>query len=130
LVRCAFFSQGEEGAGCFKEDEMGMLDGVLGGVVGAEALSLVKGYLEKHGGIQGVVADFQRNGFGEQVKSWVSTGPNAPVTPAQIQQVMGLVNLKDLANKFGIPADKVSELLAKYIPAAIDKMTPDGKLPS
>ena len=48
---------------------MGMLDGVLDGVVGAEALSLVKGYLEKHGGAQGVAADFQRNGFGEQVKS-------------------------------------------------------------
>jgi uncharacterized protein YidB (DUF937 family) len=130
LVRCAFIPQGGEGAASFKEGEMGMLDGVLGGVVGAEALSLVKGYLEKHGGVHGVVADFQRNGLGEQVKSWVSTGPNAPVTPAQIQQVMGLVNLKDLANKFGIPADKVSELLAKYIPAAIDKMTPDGKLPS
>jgi uncharacterized protein YidB (DUF937 family) len=116
-----------------REDEMGMLDGVhgvLGGVVGAEALSLVKGYLEKHGGIQGVVADFERNGLGPQVKSWVSSGPNSPITAAQVQQVMGLVNLKDLANKFGIPADKVSELLAKYIPAAVDKLTPDGKLPS
>jgi uncharacterized protein YidB (DUF937 family) len=113
-----------------REDEMGMLDGLLGGVVGAEALSLVKGYLEKHGGVHGVVADFERNGLGSQVKSWVSSGPNSPITAAQVQQVMGLVNLKDLANKFGIPADKVSELLAKYIPAAVDKLTPDGKLPS
>src|SRR5262249_34881934 len=113
-----------------REDEMGMLDGVLGGVVGPEALSLVKGYLEKHGGVHGVVADFDRNGLGQQVKSWVSSGPNSPITAAQVQQVMGLVNLKDLANKFGIPADKVSELLAKYAPAAVDKLTPDGKLPS
>jgi hypothetical protein len=35
---------------------MGFLDGILGGVVGAEALSLVKGYFEKHGGIEGVVS--------------------------------------------------------------------------
>ena len=49
---------------------MGFLDGILGGVVGAEALSLVKGYFEKHGGIEGVVADFERNGFGKQAKSW------------------------------------------------------------
>ena len=109
---------------------MGFLDGVLGGVVGAEALSLVKGYFEKHGGIDGVVADFDRNGFGKQAKSWVSTGSNLPITPEQIHQTIGSVNLKELANKFGVPVDKVSEQLAKYIPAAVDKTTPDGKLPS
>jgi uncharacterized protein YidB (DUF937 family) len=109
---------------------MGFLDGVLGGVVGAEALSLVKGYLEKHGGVQGVVDEFEKNGFGQQAKSWVGTGPNAPITKEQIHQTIGLVNLKDLANKYGVPVDKVSELLAKYVPAAIDQATPGGKLPS
>jgi hypothetical protein len=49
---------------------MGFLDGILGGVVGAEALSLVKDYIEKHGGIAGVVSEFEKNGFGQQVKSW------------------------------------------------------------
>lgn len=34
---------------------MGFLDGILGGVVGAEALSLVKGYFEKHGGIEALL---------------------------------------------------------------------------
>jgi uncharacterized protein YidB (DUF937 family) len=109
---------------------MGFLDGILGGVVGAEALSLVKGYFENHGGIEGVVADFERNGFGKQAKSWVSTGSNLPITPEQVHQTIGWVNLKELANKFGVPVDKVSEQLAKYIPAAVDKATPDGKLPS
>jgi uncharacterized protein YidB (DUF937 family) len=109
---------------------MGFLDGILGGVVGAEALSLVKGYFEKHGGIQGVVNEFEKNGFGQQAKSWVGTGPNTPITKEQVHQTIGLVNLKDLANKYGVPVDKVSELLAKYVPAAIDKATPDGKLPS
>jgi hypothetical protein len=33
------------------EDDMGLLDGILGGVIGAEALSLVNDYIEKHGGI-------------------------------------------------------------------------------
>jgi uncharacterized protein YidB (DUF937 family) len=113
-----------------REDDMGFLDGILGGVVGAEALSLVKGYFEKHGGIQGVVNEFEKNGFGQQAKSWVGTGPNAPITKEQVHQTIGLLNLKDLANKYGVPVDKVSELLAKYVPAAIDKATPDGKLPS
>jgi uncharacterized protein YidB (DUF937 family) len=56
---------------------MGLLYGILGGVIGAEALSLVKDYIEKRGGIQGVVAEFEKTGFGQQAKSWVSTGPKS-----------------------------------------------------
>jgi uncharacterized protein YidB (DUF937 family) len=41
-----------------------------------------------------------------------------------------MVDLKDLANQFGVPVDKVTELLAKYVSAVIDKATPDGKLPA
>jgi uncharacterized protein YidB (DUF937 family) len=126
----AFISERGCDSAFTREDKMGFLDGVLGGVVGAEALSLVKGYFEKHGGVQGVVAEFEKNGFGQQAKSWVSAGANHPITPEQVHQTIGLVNLKDLANKYGIPVGKVSELLAKYIPPAIDNATPDGKLPS
>jgi uncharacterized protein YidB (DUF937 family) len=109
---------------------MGLLDGMLGGVIGAEALSLVKGYIEKHGGIQGVVAEFQKTGFGQQASSWVGTGPNIPITADQIQQALGSEKVKELGAKFGIPVDKVAEMLANYLPAAVDKATPDGKLPS
>ncbi|HUB63224.1 MAG TPA: YidB family protein [Methylocella sp.] len=108
---------------------MGLLDGILGGVIGAEALSLVKDYIEKHGGIQGVVGEFEKTGFGQQAKSWVSTGPNLPITAEQIQQALGSDKVKELAAKFGIPVDKVSDLLAKYLPTAVDKATPEGKLP-
>ena len=69
---------------------MGLLDGILGGVIGAEALSLVKDYIEKRGGIQGVVAEFEKTGFGQQAKSWVSTGPNLPITAEQMHQALGL----------------------------------------
>ena len=76
---------------------MGLLDGILGGVIGAEALSLVKDYIEKHGGIQGVVAEFEKTGFGQQAKSWVSTGPNLPINPEQMHQALGSEKLKELA---------------------------------
>jgi len=111
------------------EDDMGLLDGILGGVIGAEALSLVKDYIEKHGGIQGVVAEFEKTGLGQQAKSWISTGPNLPITSEQIQQALGSEKVKELAAKFGIPVDKVADLLAQYLPTAIDKATPEGKLP-
>jgi uncharacterized protein YidB (DUF937 family) len=112
------------------EDDMGLLDGILGGVIGAEALSLVKDYIEKHGGIQGVVAEFEKTGFGQQAKSWISTGPNLPINAEQIQQALGSEKVKAMAAKFGIPVDKVADLLAKHLPTAIDKATPEGKLPT
>jgi uncharacterized protein YidB (DUF937 family) len=108
---------------------MGWLKGILGGFMGAGALSLVKEYLEKHGGIQGVVAEFEKTGFGQQAKSWVSTGPNLPITAEQIRQALGSGKVKELADKFGLPVDKVADQLAKRLPTAIDKATPEGKLP-
>lgn len=108
---------------------MGILDGVLGGVIGAEALSLVKGYIEKNGGIEGVVAQFEQTGFGQQVKSWVGAGQNLPITTEQIQQALGSDRVKELAAKYGLPIDKVVQLLAQNLPTAVDKATPEGRLP-
>ena len=34
---------------------MGMVDGLLGGIVGAGMVSVVNGIMERHGGLQGVV---------------------------------------------------------------------------
>lgn len=108
---------------------MGFWNGILGGVVGAEALSLVKGYVEKHGGLEGVIAEFEKTGLGQQAKSWVGTGPNLPVTAEQIKQALGSDKVKELAAQTGIPLDKAADLLAKYLPTAVDKATPEGKLP-
>ena len=60
---------------------MGMLDGLLGGIVGAGMVSVVNSIIEKHGGVQGVVSQFEQNGLGATVKSWVGTEPNQPVSP-------------------------------------------------
>lgn len=108
---------------------MGLLDGVLGGVVGATAATLVKGYIDSHGGVQGVVSQLQASGLGEQVKSWVGTGANLPVSAAQIQQALGSGKVSELAAKFGLPADKISDFLSQHLPGAIDEATPGGQLP-
>lgn len=109
---------------------MGLLDGVLGGVVGAGATALIKQYIDNHGGIGGVAAQLEASGLGEQVKSWIGTGQNLPVSPAQIQQALGGGKLADLAAKFGMSGDQVSGFLAQHLPTAIDEATPTGRLPS
>ncbi len=108
---------------------MGWLQGILGGVVGAEALSVVKGYLEKHGGFDGVVAELEKSGYGQQLKSWIGTGPNLPISADDIKKALGSEKLKEIATSTGIPVDKAADYLAQHLPAAIDKATPDGKPP-
>jgi hypothetical protein len=41
---------------------MGLLDGVLGGIVGAEMVTVVSGLIERHGGVQGLVNQFEKSG--------------------------------------------------------------------
>ena len=62
---------------------MGMLDGLLGGIVGAGMVSVVNNIIEKHGGLQGVVNEFEKSGLGATVKSWVGTGPNQAISPRE-----------------------------------------------
>jgi uncharacterized protein YidB (DUF937 family) len=109
---------------------MGIFDGILGGVIGAGATTLLNKFIEQQGGLQNVVSQFEKNGFGDTMKSWISQGRNLPITADQIHQALGSDKVKELAAKMGLPADKLAELLAQHLPQAIDKVTPDGKLPS
>jgi uncharacterized protein YidB (DUF937 family) len=106
------------------------MKGILGGAIGAEALSLVKDYFDKHGGVDGVVAELEKTGFGQQVKSWIGTGSNLPISADDIKKALGSEKLKDIAASTGIPVDKAAEYLAQHLPTAVDKATPDGNLPT
>jgi uncharacterized protein YidB (DUF937 family) len=108
---------------------MGMFDGLLGGIVGAGMVSVVNNVLEKHGGLQGVVNEFEKNGLGPTVRSWVSTGPNQPISPEEVQRALGPDLLQQLSQKSGVSVDDLSRKLAEVLPEAVDRMTPDGSIP-
>ena len=81
---------------------MGMFDGILGGVVGAEMATVVNGLIQKHGGVQGIVAQLEQQGLGGTVRSWVGTGANQAITPDQIHQAFGSDTVKELAALEGV----------------------------
>jgi uncharacterized protein YidB (DUF937 family) len=108
---------------------MGLLDGLLGGVVGAAMVNVVNSVIEKHGGVQGIVKEFESKGLGETVKSWVSTGPNKSISPDQVQSVLGTDLLQQLAAKSGLSIDELKQKLAQVLPQAVDKLTPGGTIP-
>ena len=109
---------------------MGLLDGLIGGAVGAGMATVVSSLIEKHGGVQNLVRQFEQQGLGATVRSWVGTGPNQPISPDQIHQALGPDTIKDLAAKFGLSNDELAKKLASVLPQAVDHMTPGGTLPT
>ncbi|HWL21548.1 MAG TPA: YidB family protein [Bradyrhizobium sp.] len=107
------------------------LRGVLG-QLGAAVLPAVLGEVMgtgSQGSLNAIVAKLEQAGFGDQVKSWIGTGQNLPITADQVRQVLGNETVKQLAAKYNIPVDQIAELLAHQLPLAVDHASPDGKLP-
>ncbi|MBV8909912.1 MAG: DUF937 domain-containing protein [Gammaproteobacteria bacterium] len=109
---------------------MGLLDGVLGGVVGAEMTSVVNGLIEKHGGVQGIVSQLETQGLDAVAKSWVSNGPNQPISADQIHQAFGSDTIRALAAKVGLSPQELAGKLSTLLPQVVDKLTPNGQLPA
>jgi len=118
---------------------MGLFDRLVG--IAAQALSQgqLNGLAEqlvntlsdpRTGGIQGLVQRFQQQGLGEVISSWVGTGQNQPITAEQITNAIGSDRLEALARQLGVPPEQVSTTLTQLLPMLIDKLTPDGKIPS
>jgi uncharacterized protein YidB (DUF937 family) len=108
---------------------MGLFDGVLGGIVGGAMASVVNGILEQHGGVQGMVNQFEKNGLGATVRSWVGTGDNAPISPDEVHRAIGPDLLQQLAAKSGMSVPELTQKLAEVLPQAVDRMTPGGAIP-
>jgi uncharacterized protein YidB (DUF937 family) len=82
------------------------------------------------GGLSAIVAKLRQAGFGDQVKSWIGTGQNLPITAEQLQQALGSDTAKQLAARFNIPLDQISKVLAQQLPKAVDSASPNGTLPA
>jgi uncharacterized protein YidB (DUF937 family) len=108
---------------------MGLLDGILGGVVGGEMVSVVNNLIERHGGVQGIVDQFQRQGLGGTIQSWVGTGQNQSISPDQVHQAFGQDTIAAMAAKVGMSPQDLANKLSSILPQAIDKLTPGGVVP-
>ena len=108
---------------------MGLLDGLLGGAVGAEMVTVVNSFIQQLGGIQGIAAQMEKQGLGATVQSWIGTGANQPISPDQVHQVFGSGVLAQMAAKAGMNPQDLAQKLSQVLPTAIDKLTPEGRVP-
>src|SRR5215813_13955039 len=82
------------------------------------------------GGLGGLLNQFQQSGLGDIMKSWIGTGPNQPVSPNQVGSALGPKIIQVLAQKTGMSEQELTAQLSQILPGAVDKLTPNGRLPS
>jgi uncharacterized protein YidB (DUF937 family) len=83
-------------------------------------------------GLASLVGKLQQGGLGTEVESWVGSGENISVTPEKLAQAFGGDELAGLAQQFGGGAASggaMAGILAQLLPAVINGMTPQGRLP-
>ena len=102
-------------------DPPGKLGGVLAGTSIGGMLS---------GGLHDLVNSFKQAGHGEVADSWVGRGPNKQIAPPQLEQAIGPDVLKTLSEQTGLSREELLARLSKNLPDAVDKYTPDGRIPA
>jgi len=112
---------GAPGQGNAQGGMLGKLGGVLGGASAGGVLS---------GGLGDLIDRFRQNGHGETADSWVGTGANKPLQPDQLEQVIGADTLNALTQHTGLSREELISRLTRELPAAVDKFTPQGRLPT
>lgn len=131
---------------------MGLLDGVLGNVLGSvmgggeqqqanPMLNIVLGMLANNtqqgggagvsgmGGLGGMLQQFQQAGMGDLIGSWIGKGDNLPISADQLQSVLGSGALGDIAKQLGMSQGDTAGQLSQMLPDIINQLTPNGEAP-
>ena len=88
----------------------------------------VKNAIDTHG-LDAVLEKFKSSGLDSKVQSWISKGENAELSPDEVKGALGS-ELDSFAAKAGVAKDQAADGIAKALPELVDKLTPDGVVPS
>jgi len=107
-------------------DGQGGIGGLLGqlGLGGTSADGILSG------GLGELLERFKQSGQGETAESWVKTGPNKQCTETELERASGPEVLDTLSKQTGLSRDELVTRLCRELPAAVDKYTPQGRLPT
>ncbi len=110
----------------------GILSGLFGGSAGGGALSgagnLLAQVINAAGGPAGIAQKFEQAGLGEKVQSWIGNGHNLPVSAEQVERVFPPAQIDAWAQQHGLPPGMGSQILAQFLPHAVDATTPAGSV--
>ena len=111
--------QGQSGSGL----------GNKGGALMLLLLPLAMQWVQRNGGIGGVLERFKNKGYSQQAASWVSTGANEELEPQAVSDVVGTEELSRLSQQLGVSKEEVSSGMAQILPEMVNQLTPQGGVP-
>jgi uncharacterized protein YidB (DUF937 family) len=81
-------------------------------------------------GLKDLLDRFRQSGHEDKAQSWVSTGPNKSIAPQELEQALGEERIEWLMEQTGLPREQLLSGLSGDLPDAIDKLTPNGRIPT
>lgn len=115
-----------------RQQQSGGLGSILGGLTGAggqtgSGSGGLGGALG--GGLGGLGQILEQAGMSDHLRSWISTGPNMPVSPDQLTRALGPDRLGELAEAAGMSHEETADQLTHVLPELVNGLTPSGSLP-
>jgi len=92
-------------------------------------LPLAMRWVQRNGGMGAVLDKFKQQGYGRHAQSWVDTGNNETLDNQAVQNVVGQDELRQMAQKLGVPEQQVAQAFAEIMPEMVDKLSPQGHMP-
>ncbi|MFZ3469358.1 YidB family protein [Streptomyces sp. 4.24] len=102
-----------------------LLGALMGGGGGAQAAGGAG-----NNPLGGLMDMLTKSGLVDQAQSWVGTGENQPVSGAQIAEALPNDTLAKVAEQAGVSPEAAADQIAQALPQAVDKLSPQGSLPS
>lgn len=102
-----------------------LLSGGLGGLLTSGAAGSVLS-----GGLNELLKQFQQSGQGDVAKSWVGTGPNKSISPNDLAKTLRSDQIDTLMTQTGMSRDELIAGLSQVLPEVVDKLTPQGRVPT
>lgn len=100
------------------------LERVLGGVGSAGVGGLIAS------GLGELIEHFTKGGHADTAQSWINHGPNRDIPAADLERAIGPETLAALEQQTGLSKSEVLARLSRDLPSAIDRYSPEGRLPA
>ena len=113
----------QAGSGSAGDGFGGLLDGMVTG-------STPKANAAASTGLGALLGQFQQNGFGHVISSWIGDGQNQPIAPHQLRSALGPETVNGFAQQTGLSEQEVLSQLSQGLPTMVDELTPEGRVPS
>ncbi|HEY6921307.1 MAG TPA: YidB family protein, partial [Methyloceanibacter sp.] len=66
----------------------------------------------------------------DTIDTWINTGANQDISSDQVSDALGRDVVDELSRRTGLSRDQVVEELSRLLPGTVDKLTPEGRLPT